>query len=208
MEEVKREVRHLIMKLIPSLILVSASCLHGAVYSYNMSADNDMTLYTGNITGSSLTEHFNQTAGWGTPNTGSFVSTDPYVYVVGMNFGSIGSFAGTINIIDISTIPWDVTTDVSGALTVYTGTTEIYNPAISEVSTLIGTETFSPAALTGSLAGVGIAGVSDSVDITGFSSAFIYRTEAGNVSVPEPSTALLGFAAVALGVFRRRRTPV
>ena len=122
-----------------------------------------------------------------------------------MNFTLQSSFAGFINTIDISTIPWDISSDVSGSLTGYTGTTESYNPVLSEVSTLIGTETFTPAALTGSLAGVGIGGVADSVDIPGFSSAFIYRTNASNL-ISEPSTALLSFAAITLALFRRRRT--
>lgn len=194
------------MRLIPLFILAAASSVQAAVYNYNMSADNDMTLYTGNLTGSSLTQHMVQSAGWGTPNVGTFTSTDPYVYVVGMNFGSIGSFAGFINTIDVSTIPWDISSDVSGSLTGYTGSSEAFNPLIGEVSTLIGTETFTPAALTGSLAGVGIGGVADSVDIPGFSSAFIYRTNASNL-IPEPSTALLSFGAVTLALFRRRRTP-
>lgn len=196
-----------IMKLIPSLILASVTSLQAAVYNYNMSADNDMPLYTGNITGSSLTQHMVQSTGWATPNVGSFTSTDNYIYVVGMNFGSVGSFAGFINTIDVSTVPWDISTNVSGSLTGYTGFSEAYNPLIGEVSTLIGTTTFSPASLTGSLAGVGIGGVADSVDIPGFSSAFIYRTDASNFAIPETSTALLGFAATALVCFRRRRTP-
>lgn len=195
------------MKLIPSLILASVSSLQAAVYNYNMSADNDMTLYSGNLTGSSLTEHFNQTAGWGTPNVGSFTSTEDYIYVVGMNFGGPGSFAGFINTIDISTIPWDISSNVSGSLTGYTGSSTAFNPLTPEVSTLIGTETFTLAALTGSLAGVGIGGVADSVDIPGFDSAFIYRTDASNFNVPEPSTTLLGFGAATLALFRRRRTP-
>lgn len=207
MEQVKRKTRTTIMKLIPSLLLASVSCLQAAVYSYNMSADNDMTLYSGNITGSSLTEHFNQTAGWGTPNTGSFISTDDYIYVVGMNFGSVGSFAGFINTIDVSTVPWTISSDVSGSLTGYTGSSTAYNPLTAAISTLIGTETFTPAALTGSLAGVGIGGVADSVDIPGSSSAFIYRTDASNFAVPEPSTTFLGVSATVLALFRRRRTP-
>lgn len=206
MEVVKRKTRPTIMKLIPLLILTSAASLQAAVYNYNMSADNDMTLYSGNITGSSLTQHMVQSAGWGTPNVGSFVSTENYIYVVGMNFGSVGSFAGYINTIDVSTVPWDISSDVSGSLTGYTGSSTAFNPLIPEVSTLIGTETFTPAALTGSLAGVGIGGVSNAVDIPGFSSAFIYRTDASNFPVPEPSTTLLGFGAAALAIFRRRRT--
>jgi hypothetical protein len=207
MEELKRKNRTPIMKLIPSLVLASVSSLQAAVYNYNMSADNDMTLYSGNITGSSLTEHFNQTAGWGTPNVGSFVSTDNYLYLVGMNFTSVGSFAGFINTIDISTVPWDISSGVSGSLTGYTGSSTAFNPLISEVSSLIGTETFTPAALTGSLVGVGIAGVADSIDIPSSSSAFIYRTDASNFSIPEPSTTLLGFGAATLALLRRRRTP-
>ena len=91
------------MKLLPIVFLAAVSSAQAAVYSYNVSADNDMTLYTGNITGSSLTQHVVQNAGWATANVGSFTSTDNYVYVVGMNFGSVGSFAGFINTIDIST---------------------------------------------------------------------------------------------------------
>jgi len=194
------------MKLIPLLILASVASAQAAVYNYNMSSDNDMTLYSGNITGSSLTEHFNQTAGWATPNVGSATSTEDFIYVVAMNFGSVGSFAGFINTIDLSTVPWEISSDISGSLTGYTGSSTLFNPSISEVSTLIGTETFTPASLTGSLAGVGIAGVSDAVDVPGFTSAFIYRTEASNL-VPEPSTTLLGFGAVSLVLLRRRRTP-
>ncbi len=166
-----------------------------------------MTLYSGNFIGSSLSEHFNQTASWSTPNVGSVTSTENYIYVVAMNYGSVGSFAGFINTIDISTVPWDISSDVSGSLTGYTGSSTTFNPLIGEVSTLIGTETFTPAALTGSLAGVGIGGVVDSVDVPGFTSAFIYRTDASNFNVPEPSTTLLGFGAASLVLFRRRRTP-
>lgn len=205
MEEVKRKIRITIMKLIPSLLLVSITSVQAAVYSYNMSADNDMTLYSGDITGTTLISHFDQSAGWATPNTGSFTSTEDYIYVVGMNFGSVGSFAGFINTIDVSTVPWEISSDVSGSLTGYTGSSTAFTPLTSEVSTLIGTETFGPAALTGSLAGVGIAGVADAVDIPGFSSAYIYRTEAANFPVPEPSTTFLGVSAAALALLRRRR---
>ncbi len=196
-------------KLITSSALAFAASLgltaisNAAVYNYNMSADNDMTFYTGNSTGTLLTEHFNQTAAWSTPITGSLTSFDDYLYVVGMNFGSVGSFAGFINGIDITTVPWETTIDVSGALTGYTGSSTLYNPAIADVAGQIMIQPFSPAVLTGSLAGVGIPGVADSIDIPGSGSAQIYRVAVNNI--PEPSSALLGAAAGLLFLFRRRR---
>lgn len=196
------------MKLIPSLIFASVASVQAVVYSHNMSSDNDMTLYSGNFIGSSLGEHFNQTASWGTPNVGSVSSTENYIYVVAMNYGSVGSFAGFINTVDISTVPWEISSDISGALTGYTGSSTAFNPLIAEVSAIIPTQLFTPASNTGSLAGVGIGGVADAVDVPGFTSAFIYRTEASNFDpVPEPSTTLLGFGAVTLTLLRRRRTP-
>ena len=194
-------------KTIASLLLISATSLQAALYNYNMSADNDMALYTGTITGSSLVEHFNQTNDWDTPNVGSFNSNQDYVYVVGMNFTLVASFAGFINNTDLSTIPWEVSTNVSSSLTGYTGNTTTYNPVISEVAALIATETFSPAALTGDISeGVGIAGVADAIDIPdGDQTAYIFRTAASNL-VPEPSTTLLGFGAAGLALLRRRRT--
>lgn len=96
-----------------------------AVYTYSMSSDNDMTFYTGNSTGTVLTEHFNQTAVWSTVISGSLTSFDDYIYVVGMNFGGPGSFAGFINGVDVSTLPWETTINVSGAITGYTGSSTL-----------------------------------------------------------------------------------
>ena len=193
------------MKFIPLLIIASCAPVQAATYNFNMSADNDMTIYTGTVTGASLTEHFAQTDDWDTPNVGSFTTSDDYIYVVGMNFTLVASFAGFINNIDISTVSWEISSDVSGSLTGYNGTTTSYNPLISEVSSLIATETFVPASLTGDISeGVGIAGVADAVEIPdGNQSAYIFRTAANNV-VPEPSTTLLGFGAAALALLRRR----
>ena len=193
------------MKIIPLLLVVSTP-LQAAVFNYNMSADNDMTLYTDDITGSSLTEHFHQTLDWDTPNVGSFVSSDDYIYLVGMNFTLDASFAGFINTVDLSTIAWEVSSNISSSLTGYTGDSTAFNPLISEVSALIATETFTPASLTGdNSTGVGIVGVADSVEIpAGDQSAYIFRTLSTNV-VPEPSTTLLGFGAATLALFRRRR---
>lgn len=194
------------MKLISSLILASVTSIQAATYTYNMSADNDMTLYSSNLTGTTLTEHFNQTAGWGTPNTGSFVSFEDYVYVVGMNFGSVGSFAGFINTIDVSTVPWELSSDVGSSLTGYPGGGTSYNPLLAEVATLISTEIFTPATVYTGGAGIGIAGVTNGITISGGNSAFIYRTPVTNFeNVPEPSTVLLGFGAATLMLFRRRR---
>ncbi|MDA7881909.1 PEP-CTERM sorting domain-containing protein [Akkermansiaceae bacterium] len=196
---------HNMNKFISPLILVSASSLQAALYNYNMSTDNDMTLYTDSIAGLSLTEHFNQTADWEVANVGSFNTNDDYIYLIGMNFTNVGSFAGFINNIDLSTVPWEISSDVSGSLTGYTGTLTSFNPLIAEVSALIGTETFAPAALTGdTVTGVGIAGVADAIDIPGNNSAYLFRTAASNV-VPEPSTSLLGLGAAALALLRRRR---
>ena len=189
------------LALATSLGLTALS--NAAVYTYNMSADNDMTFYTGNSTGTVLTEHFNQTARWATPITGTLTSFDDYIYVVGMNFGGPGSFAGYINGIDVSTLPWETTINVAGALTGYTGSSTLYNPPIPDVAGQILIQPFSPAVLTGSLAGVGIPGVANSIDIAGAGTAQIFRLDVN--SIPEPSTTLLGAAAGMLCLFRRRR---
>jgi hypothetical protein len=194
------------MKLISSLILASVTSVQAATYTYNMSADNDMTLYSSNLIGSTLTEHFNQTANWSVANTGSFVSFENYIYVVGMDYGSVGSFAGFINTTDVSTVPWELSSNVASALTGYTGSTTLYNPPIADVATLIPTETFTPAAIYTGGAGIGIPGVTNGITIPDDSSAYIFRSRVTNFeNVPEPSTVLLGFGAVTLALFRRRR---
>jgi len=194
------------MKTIPLILLTSVSSLHAAVYNYNVSADNDMALYTGNATGSSLVQYVEQTGSWEVPNVGTFVSSDDYVYVVGMNFTLQASFAGFINTIDLSTVAWEVSSDISGSLTGFAGDSTAFNPLISEISALIATETYTPASLTGdTVTGVGIAGVANTVEIPdGNQTAYIFRTLSTNI-VPEPSTTLLGFGTAAFALFRRRR---
>lgn len=200
--------------------LLAGCCLVGtaysASYSYILAADNDFTLYTANGTGPSTTglvEHIQQTTDWSIPISGSFSSSSNYIYVVGMNHsGQRGSFGGFINGKDISTVIWERSTiDVSSSFSGYLSPSPAYNPDIAVVSSLLTSVSFSgPAPLANDLTGVGVSGVANALDILGVGfpfepNAYIFRTQASNFTVPEPSSAaLLGLGGLAL-ILRRRR---
>ena len=198
------------------IVLLGLLCgaSQAATYNYNLSSDNDYALYSSTGFGggiSNVVQHAQQDIEWFTPTSGSFITVGDYIHVIAMNYDSLGAFGGLINGFDISTIPWEVTGNTEAFLTGYpsspsNNSDEIFNPEINNATMLMQILNFTgPAPLTGSTTGVSVSGVSNALDIPN-SSVVIFRTEAANFAVPEPSSALLlGLSGFSI-LFRRRRS--
>lgn len=197
------------MNKVFALSLLSAASVSAATINYNFSVDNDNSIYTGNASGTSLSLVSHSSNGWVTPESGTLSTTDQYLYVWAANYGGPGSIAGFIDGVDLSTLPWERTGEISSQLTSYAQNVS-FTPLQSDIQNIIANETFAPAPLAtftpNMFNGVSVAGVSGALNIER-SSAFVYRLQINDSSsaVPEPSSTLALGALTLLGLTSRRR---
>jgi len=197
-----------------TLSILGAACLtssaQAALYTYSLSGDDDLAIFTGNSTGSSLTEHANASGGWTVPISGSFNSNEDYFYITLHNYFSDGNIAGFINGVEVTSLTWERTGDVRAPLGYSAGATlsgnVAYTPPVASVQGVIGANPFSSLATnTTSLTGVSAPGATGSVNGPAAGQTYVYRTPTSALPVPEPSAAILGALAGMSCLLRRRR---
>jgi PEP-CTERM motif len=192
-------------------LLALTSQAQAQTITFNLDSDNDMALYVGNATGSSLRQVANQTTVWNTATTGSFtlLPGEDYFYMVGMNYGGAGDIGGTLNGISVTSLAgWvskDVTAGISGFPVGYFAGVESFNPVLSEIQSLVAAGGFTTTPTLGAGAASTVVGGPTFILPSG-STATLFR-QAVTAVAPEPGTlALLALGGLAL-IKRRRKQP-
>lgn len=192
----------------PLLLILGAASSHAAVFTVSLSGDNDFTLYTGNASGSSLTEHVNQVTDWNFATNGSFSSNDSHIYVSVVNWGGPGNFHGFINGVDITTVPWETTGNILPQISNFVSHPS-FNPIVSDIEAIATNETFSPAFAVNTTV-IGVPGASSGLFVQSGFTGQVFRTSVENFgvtvsAVPEPSSAVALAGLLASSLLLRRR---
>jgi hypothetical protein len=197
------------------IVAITSALLISPVYAqtvtYTATADDDLAIYVGNITGSNLRQVVDKTTFRTTIASGSFslLPGEDYIYLLSMNFGSSGDIGGTLNGTSFTASSW-VTKDVTSSITGLPSSffQETFNPVLGDVQSAI-----AAGGITGgtTIGAVGVGTVSTLLSLPTFlvpdgSTATLFRQPSGAAATaPEPGTfalALLGFTG---GILRRRK---
>lgn len=153
---------------------------NGRVYRYSLAADNDFALYTadgGSNRRTNVCAKVQQTTRWDRPTSGTFTTDSEYIFVIVMNHESVGSFSGYINGIDISTVRWEISPDISSSLKGYQTATPAFQPeAQNAIAIFQNLRTSRRAKLTTDRLGIGVQGVRRGIDIPDGKKAFVLST--------------------------------
>ena len=199
-------------------VIAGVNCAHGSTifYSIQIVADNDFAVFTGTTTGVTRLIYQND-VGWpgqisaASSQSFTLLPTETTFYLLGMGGGGQENISGTVNGVDITSIPVQMSSDLSTMLTGYNLPAVAdgsYSPKVPDVQAAFPGLTWGPPTVTTSDTVVQLAAPNGIGYHFANGTAHLFEFSAASVSaVPESSTwwlLLSGGGAILLG--RRRRT--
>ena len=209
----------MILKSIIS-ITTALSFTAQAANVYFLSADNDLAIFSGDASGTALTEIYQNDTAWNANN--SFTFTPPatgYIYVAAMNFGGVGGFSGGLNGTNIINLDWEYVDLNTADFTLFpTANDETYDVIETDFESALTSVTWLDASTVVRAAGTVTAGVIDETGAVNTSATHYIVPDAFSIrafrigvddipaAVPEPSSTSLLMISMGSLLLRRRRS--